>query len=226
MAHSATGRKCFIETMKTQPNRGHAKTYYGEDIAQPLLEWLNTPRRKSQRVDEMLLAFADIRAKRNEYVAVRTIRAILKDCSLRLVPWWSQPMVQSQSESPFRPGVYRYKLDRSRSVVEWDPVSPRMSRAEALAMRSLLDLSSQALLDHVRLCARQECGTWFYVHIAHQHHCSKPCQQAHVRGTQEWKERRSAYMRRRRHEEKVRMQNEIQRLKRKAGKNEDTTRHF
>ncbi len=46
--------------------------------------------------------------------------------------------------------MYRYKLDRSHSVVEWDAVSPRMSKDEADAMSALLDLSSQGLLDHVR----------------------------------------------------------------------------
>ncbi len=207
--------------MNSARSHVHAgRTYYGEDTAQPLLEWLNAPEKKSDQVEKMLLAFKDLESRTREFDAVRTIRSILRKSELRLKPFWRQPMVTSRTESSVRPGVYLRKLDRSRSVIEWDPVSSRMNVLEAGAMHKLLTLASQGLANRVRKCARRECGTWFYARFAHQECCSIRCQQSRVRSTDEWKKKRSEYMRRHRHDEKMRAQKEFEKIKskRKAGK--------
>jgi hypothetical protein len=193
--------------MKNSPSHVHARSYFGESTAQAVLEWLNTrSRRKSDHVEKMLLAFADLRSKTREFAAVRTIRSVLRESKLRLEPFWFQPLVESQTKSPFRPGVYRLKLDPSRSVIEWDPVSPRMSRAQAIALHKLLDLASQGLVDRVRQCKWQECERWFFARFSHQECCSGRCQQNRIRSTDEWKKKRKIYMQRHRRQEKGRKQ--------------------
>jgi hypothetical protein len=193
-----------------------SRTYYGEAHAQALLEWLNSRRRKSPgRIETMLAAFSDIRLRKNEFVAAKTIRSVLRESKLRLEPFWHIPFIESAEESPFRPGVYRWKLDRSHSVVEWDPVSPRMGRAEALAMRELLDLATSGALDRVRRCDNAKCGRWFYRRFLHKRFHAASCAQETFRKNPEWQVRRREYMKDLRQKKKLQEQKWSRGTKRK-----------
>lgn len=195
------------------------RTYFGEDRAQSLLVWLNSRLRKSPgRIEQMLMAFSDIRLRRNEFVATRTIRSVLQESKLRLEPFWYIPLVESQTKSPFRPGVYRLKLNRSQSVVEWDPVSTRMGRAESLAMRELLDLAAAGMLDRMRRCDNAECGRWFYRRFSTQRFHKSSCAQETFRQDPEWKAKRREYMKDLRQRKKLQERKWLRGTKRKAGR--------
>lgn len=202
-----------------RPSHAHARKYPGEAAAQALLEWLNSRTgKKVDPIERMLLAFADIAAKTNEYQAMRSIRKILRETKLRLTPFWYIPMVKSGTESRHRPGVYLWKLDRSRSVIKWDPVAPRMSRAHALAFHKLLDLASQGLAVSVRRCAWQKCRRWYFSRFDHHTCCSAQCQQRAARSTPEYKEERKAYMKKHRRREKLRVAKQRELIERERTK--------
>lgn len=196
------------------------RTYFGEDRARALLEFLNSRRRNSPgRIEKLLMAFADIEQRKNEFLAVRTIRSILSESKLRLEPFWHIPLIKSSEKSRFRPRcVYRMKLDRAHSVVEWDAVSSRMDRAESLAMRELLDLTTTGMLDRVRRCDNAECGRWFFRRFKHKRFHSDTCAQTTFRQDPEWKAQRREYMKDLRQKKKLQERKWANGINRKAGK--------
>jgi hypothetical protein len=196
------------------------RTYFGESVAQALLEWLNSNARKeSDPVEKIILANAALVEKRDQFAAAQEIRSIINSVQLRLIPTWSLPLVESPSTGRKRlkirgkatkniPGRPVSKtdlvIDRSRWALNWDPVAKGMHRAQSLALYNLFQLAEQRLLDRVRKCARPDCGQWFFARFKHQRFHSEKCQLLVFRSDEQWKEHRRDYMRRLRRDEKFR----------------------
>ncbi len=187
--------------------------YLGEAAGEALIEWLNAAsRKKCDSIEQLLRASADLAAGKNDFAAAKTIRAILRKSNLKLIPFWHVPLIErgERGEVGGRWSHGRKKLvpamvlDRTRWVVEWDPVGRHMSRAQALAIYQALQLGSQGLLPRVRECQNQKCKLWFYARFIHQRFHSERCQLEAFRSDPQWKEKRAEYMRQLRWEEKQR----------------------
>jgi hypothetical protein len=208
------------KTSKKAHSHVHARSYFGEDIAKGLLEWLNSPRKRPDLVEEFLQASMELALGVNDFAAVKKIKAVLHKADLKRIPYLHVPFVQKGERwSPGRRhSVPRLVLDRSRWDVQWDPVSKSMIRAQAVAFSSCLDLGATGLLGRIRTCKREACGQWFFAKFEHQRFHSEQCQQQTFKSSPEWKKQRAEYMKRLRHEEKLRERKWLLGTKRKAGK--------
>ena len=84
------------------------------------------------------------------------------------------------------------------------PTAPRVTVvfAEAEAVKRIVELSHDGLIDRLRKC---DCGTWFFAKFSHQKFCSDSCQKKTYKSSDEWKKYRREYMKRNRalHQQKL-----------------------
>ena len=189
-------------------------SYYGENLAAPLLEYLNTGK-KNPDIEALLAANAELIQGTNVNAAVKTIRRLLVRAKLK--PYFYVPMVQKgQRWSPaWKQNVRKMVLDNTRWVVEWEPAS-RRDLARTQAFTSCIELARQGLLQRIKPCARKGCAKRFFARFAHQQFCSSKCQRAEIRSTEEWKKSRREYMKRLRSEGKLRERHRLELSKRKG----------
>jgi hypothetical protein len=187
------------------PIQYHARDYIGDARALAILQWLNARPQKKQKADpvEQLIRVNAHEWKQGADVnaVTRKVRAILGSARLRLAPYWFVPVIHTMRlvERGGRGRIQPVPMtDFSRWGIDWDPVAKGMGRAQALALRSTLELASDGLLGKVRECKREACGIWFFAAKSHQKFHSPECQQLALRSTDEWRDRHAAVMRRRR----------------------------
>ena len=178
-----------INTPKKASIHVHARTYFAEQDAQPLVDWLNSRARK----------------KNDPVLALKgTISEMEKpDAFLDPLTEEARARLEVGYGLLFRPSltmVYRQGKRIGGWEFSWEPVN-EADRKQQLALVTLFELASQDLASRVRMCS---CGRWFWARFERQHFHSKKCQEGTYKGTPEWKAGRAAYMRRLRHLHKQR----------------------
>jgi hypothetical protein len=175
--------------------------YWGEEQAGPLLDYLNGPRRRLGKVEELLQANEAMLAGSND--AIRTIRKILERARLR--PFFELPMVESEKgtrRSPIGHGrVPKLVTDRTRWVIHWLPAR-RKNQAKELAFAAMIDLGRMGMLLRVKRCP--QCGRYYFQRMGKKAFCSYACNRKAYRSTPEWREKRRVYMRKERARERRR----------------------
>lgn len=172
------------------PSHVHAtRTYFGEFDAEPLVDWLNDPRRpKGDPVGRLLNLSRKLpEPLPDASLKIPTIVArLVRDTKLAVAPVLGEVAAQGWS-------------------VNWRLVGSMLPK-QSLAFMKLLQLGQQGVLNRVRRCARKECGRFFYARFEHNRFCKtqKPrCQQRAAHSTEEWKLKRREYMKFLRHTKKV-----------------------
>jgi hypothetical protein len=165
----------------------HARTFWGESDASPLLDWLNGKNRPHRDpVERIVLLHKELRdpvASFRRYVARSgDARDDIRKLVARTIRTWRFTIVP----------VVGNTLEGSWTA-DWRHMA-RVSPAQALAFVKALHLANQQLLDRVRRC--RECGTWFFARMIHKESCSTRCQQVYIRSSEEFKQKRREDMRR------------------------------
>lgn len=208
MEHIRTIRKRYRMILKEPMIQYHASDYVGDARVLAVIQWLKArPLNKASRdpVEKLIRLNAeewkpgaDVRA------LTRKLRAILRRSRLRLTPFWYAPVLTVMRFSKHR-GAWAPKplTDWRRWGVEWDAEAQGMGRAQALALRGVLELASDGLLGRVRKCRRVDCGEWFFAKKRNQIFHSSECQQFTLRHDKVWMAKHAADMRARRAEKKA-----------------------
>ena len=194
----------YITMQKTQSHL-HDKSYWGEMSAAPVVQWLNSKKRSTRDPVERLInlnsqqlegGLSGVQAREEIH---SFFSALVRQSKLAVAPVLSD-------------------VSTSRWNVAWRMVG-KMDPLQGLALVKLLHLADGGLLDRVRKCASEDCGSWFYQRFSHQQFHSKKCQERTFRAKPGWKERHAEQMRQLRHTKKFQMQNWLKtQQKRKGGK--------
>jgi hypothetical protein len=195
--------KRYRMTMDKATIQYHAQNYIGNPRVLAVIQWLNARprnRAKSDPVEQLIRVNADEwRAGVDINAVTKKVRSILRRSKLRLTPFWYVPVVHITRFSKRRGElVPRTITDWRRWGIEWDATAKGMGLAQSLALRSVLDLASEGLLEKVRKCDREGCGEWFYARKRHQRFHSTDCQQWTLRHDKDWMDKHAAVMRARR----------------------------
>jgi hypothetical protein len=182
--------------MKKAHSHVHARSYFGEFDAGPLVEWLNTKGRPAgDSVETLLEMNGQLPLETTEH----ELRSYLAE-TVRLSKLAVAPVLISA-----RPGEWS---------VDWKLVG-KMVPLQGLAFVKALHLADRGLIGRVRKCAAKDCGIWFYGKFEHQRFHSERCQQETFRRDPDWKQRRASYMKELRHEKKMRERRGLRPAKRK-----------
>jgi hypothetical protein len=166
-------------------NHVHARSYWGEFDAVPLMEWLNSKLRPASDPVERLLKF-------DQQLPIETTAQQLSSYLAKLV-----------RKSKLAVAPVLVSAAPGRWQVDWRLVG-HMHPSQGLALVKLLHLADRGLIDRVRKCAKKSCGRWFYAKFRHQRFHSERCQQETFKGDPNWKKQRAEYMKRLRAEQKLR----------------------
>jgi hypothetical protein len=209
-AHYGTqcSRQDVLYMTIAKPHRHvHAREYWAEFEATPLLEWLNSKGRPhDDPVEEVIrlnqqppmwVRGSEIKAREQEIISY--VGEIVRLSKLAIAP------------------VVGRVLSPKRWLVDWRLVG-KFPPMQGLAFLRVLQLAEKGALARVRRCGYVECGRWYFARFEHKDFCSTRCQQKAIRSSPEWKEKRRNYMKRLRHENKMRDQRakEFSRMKRKG----------
>jgi hypothetical protein len=165
----------------------HARTFWGEADASPLLDWLNRKNRPhGEPVERIVLMHKELRNAPVAFLRYMKrsgdVRDDIRKLVAKTVRSWRFAIVP----------VVGNTLEGSWSA-DWRH-SARVSPDHALAFVKALHLANQQLLDRVRRC--RECGKWFFARMIHKESCSTRCQQAYIRSSEDFKQKRREDMRR------------------------------
>lgn len=194
--------------------------YLGEGMAAPLIEYLNAKvgRKKPDLVQKLYRAHVELMSGANTHTLVVKIRSLLRKARLR--PYFNVPLTQKgerwshnipdadlvppERRRLMRVAVPKLVNDLDHLVYAWEPAGG--GRIQALAITSLIELCRNGFFRRVQECARPGCKQpFFYTRFGHHKFCSKECERKHHRSSEEWKAGRREYMRRLRHETKLRL---------------------
>jgi hypothetical protein len=157
------------------------RSYWGEDTASTLIDWLNrVPRLKNDPVRTLIdlqlrgPAFPDMDPRP---AIVRHVNETARRWRLALVPIAAMTPTGWDADWRHKPTNKAHPL-------------------QLLAFVKALHLASQGLLNRVRPCGSQQCEKFFFARFAHQEFCSAECQRLHLRSTPAWRKGRADYMRR------------------------------
>ncbi len=183
---------------KKRQRRVHAKSYWGEDSARPLIHWLNAALRPGRDPVEQLVRLEQERRVRDSRPQIcQLVKRTVRTWNFHLMP------IPSMTDTGWN--------------VAWRH-SAAASPSQALAFTQALHLASQNLLDRVRKCPRKACSKYFFSRFAHQMFCCAKCRREQLRSTEEWKSARREYMRRLRRDNKERERRQaLSGKKRKGG---------
>ena len=195
--------------------------YLGEEMAAPLIEYLNakTGGREPDLVEKLYRAHVRLLSGVNTHACVVKIRNLLRKARLRPyfnVPLtqkgtrWSHNVLDDSAAEQVRRGKVRFAVpkmvnDFDHLVYAWEPAGGGLR--QALAITSLVELGRNGFFRRVRECIRPSCShRFFYARFGHHKFCSKECERKHHRSSEEWKAGRRQYMKRLRHEARLRLQ--------------------
>jgi hypothetical protein len=195
--------------------------YLGEEMAAPLIEYLNAKvgGKKPDLVQKLFRAHVELMSGVNTHTWVVKIRNLLRKARLR--PYFDVPLAQKgvrwshnvrdDALVPLaRRGLARVAVpkmvnDLDHLVYAWEPAGGGLK--QALAITSLVELGRNGFFRRVRECARPGCvQPFFFSRFAHHAFCSKECERKHHRSSEEWKAGRREYMKRLRHQTKLRLE--------------------
>ena len=190
------------------------RTYLGEPTAKRLLKRLNAqPRKKSAYRIERLLEAALEMSKR---MVAAVESAKVKRLERSRLPGLAKGAFAMEmcreinsilGEYRLKPVLFPQEQDRwaiDRWSIVWDSARKGINTQDALDLQDFLDLAREGLLPRLKRCANPKCRRWFYARFAHQRFDSERCQQETFRSDPGWKQKRCDYMKRLRHEEKLR----------------------
>jgi hypothetical protein len=176
LAHNQAMRRA-INTPQKALSHVHARSYWGEMDASPLIAWLNSKRRPAGDPVEKLI---EMNGSLLIDVTPEDIRSYLE----RLV------RVTKLAVAPAVAGI-----DPGRWEVDWRMVGS-MDPDQGLALVKLLHLADKGLIDRIRKCRKKSCSRWFYAKFEHQRFHSERCQQETFKADLSWKKKRREYMKR------------------------------
>jgi hypothetical protein len=184
------------------------REYAGEQLANTLLNWLNSRKRTvdHQRIVRLLMNLAVLRRAFGEDETARIWNA--GNSKLRGLTWsvrGSSAMMGREFNRALRgarrelsrhrmwPDIYDI-TDRanSRARTKVDFIWNAGNSAASEAVLQIVLLGQEGLLWRVRQCLA--CERWFYARFSHQHYCGTRCQQGHYKRSPEWREHRRKYM--------------------------------
>jgi hypothetical protein len=180
----------------------HVRDYFGDARGLAVVQWLNArPSQKAKQdpVEQLIELNRKWKAGADVTAMTRKIRAILRRSELRLAPFFYTAIIPAMRFLKHRGRlVPRPMIDWRRWRIEWDATAKGMGQAQALALRSVLELAGVGLLGRVRKCKRTDCGQWFFGRKQSQVFHSVACQQYALRHQKEFMQRHAAVMRERR----------------------------
>jgi len=188
----------FMSKIYTQ--RKVSRSYWGEETAAVLLDWLNRPNRPRndpvQRLVDMQIK-TDPSNPDPRWKMVAFVNRTVRQWNLHLVP------VASVAPDGWT-ADWRHNPTRNAHPLQ------------LLAFVKALHLAEQRVFGRVRKCARPGCSKYYFARFVHQDFCSGKCQRLDLRSTQEWRAKRAEYMRRLRHDAKQRVIRGLESTKRKV----------
>jgi hypothetical protein len=182
------------------------RKYPGEQLSEPLLDWLNRRKRTAdhRRIERLLRNLFILRQGHGEGDWSNSWGA--RHPRLRGLTW---PVVPSMMGKELRRVLRaaRKELARHRMWPDVESVSDPVSRSAgskvdfiwntsrkpaADAVLQIVLLGREGLLWRVRQCPG--CQRWFFARFSHQNYCGMRCQQGHYKRSPEWREHRRKYM--------------------------------
>lgn len=184
------------------------REYAGEQLAHPLLKWLNSRKHSAdhKRIERLLSNLAVLRRSFGEDAP--DSQWGVRDAKLRGLTWpvkGTAAIMGREFNRALR--AVRKELSRHRMWPDvygiTDPAKPRAgSKVDFIwntsnnpaseAVLQIFLLGGEGLLSRVRRCP--PCGRWFYARFSHQNYCGPRCQQGHYKRSLEWREHRRKYM--------------------------------
>ena len=200
------------------------RQYAGQEDAQPVIGWLNknAASQAGQRIAALVRDLASLSRyrqvrrppTRQDFTWLETKYPELRKLNLRDYadrPWpkaWAGQGYDLATLKRARGRLLRYTFHpylvnpwvrgeaRDSLLVVWRP-SRRLSKAgeqEAAVISLLVGLVEDRLIDKIRECS---CGTWFFPKKSESDVCSRECYRKKYSSTEEFKEARRKYMKKR-----------------------------
>jgi hypothetical protein len=173
---------------KKRNSRVHV--FYGQDVAGPLVAWLNAGGDKLQGVAPLL----EIAERHRQAEARGTRPAALL---MRLLQGKANAVLQDYRYAPVIDTM------NDKWEIEWMGIGGQGGEAGFVLL--LLDLAERGLIHSIRRCAKGDCRRWFFAHYDHQRFDADKCRIAVLASDPARKEERKAYMRELRRKRKVLM---------------------
>jgi hypothetical protein len=151
-------------------------TYSGEEIARPLIHWLNAGGDKLPGVVE-LLQIAD----RHHKTENPKLKKLLKDKANAILADYRFTAVIDEMN-----GLWK---------IEWHDFGRGGVGAQATFILLLFDLAKQGLWQTVQRCEKPDCQKWFFKRFMHQRFCSDECRIAVLQNDPARREQRAEKMR-------------------------------
>lgn len=177
----------------------HAKKYFGEFDAMPVVRWLNSKQRPAGDVVEKLIQW-------NRELPIRGTVGSLSPVKERKVQRYLATIVR-ETKFAVAPVLASAKRDEWR--IDWKPVG-NMDHEQYLALWKLLYLAEKGKIGSLRPCAKETCRCpdtgrpwWFYVRFKHQRFHSEQCQQETFKSRPSWKKKRAKDMKKYRRDKKA-----------------------
>ena len=176
-------------------------SFFGEDTAKPLLDWLNDSAVEKEKKEPLTtflewnrgLRFLKPTKLTVDHVdfAYRTT-SVLNSTTFRPI---LEPKTEWRSGRKYWSGGWR---------LAWYRLPGFGQNAANQAFFALTELADLDVLTRIRKCALRGCGQWFFARFNHQLHHQAKCAQAVYRADPAWKTKRAEYMKGLRRKEKKR----------------------
>lgn len=156
------------------------RSYYGEETAELLVDWLNSRAgKRPESVARLVQLNADFTRPMRAFEARQKI-----DYELH----------RTVAKSGLAKAPVLVDANAQRWTVDWKLVGT-MVPTQAMALFRLLDLAEQGLLSRVRRCANPKCRKWFFAKFPHALSHTAKCRDAAAKADVGRRERRRAYER-------------------------------
>lgn len=217
----------YDSTMSTLRNK---PTYFGEDIAQPLIEFMNQHPNHCQRErshsrsrmpDGRTILIVNYTPEPGTGTVERLVSLIHEFEECRDGRRKEGILRDIDSEVRGQGDDFRLKAEAGDVGVtfRWDPRGGSLSPEDNLhaeAVQAIVELSKDALVSMVRRCANPKCGTWFFRRRQHQEYCSRRCLVRFLRTTPAYRAKQAKLMKQYRRNAKKRERERL--LKQKQSK--------
>jgi hypothetical protein len=172
-----------------QKDNSRVHTYYGEEVARPLVAWLNKGGDQLHGIAGLLEIAgrhrqAEARGTRPARLLMRLLQAKANGI---LADYRFAPVIDSMND---------------RWEIQWVGIGGQGGEAQFVLL--LLELAERGLIHSLRRCAKEDCKRWFFAHYDHQRFDSDQCRIAVLQGDPARQEARKAYMRELRRLKKLR----------------------
>jgi len=192
-----------VKSMSPKKTKSHGHAYYGEDLARPLVAWLNGGGDRLPGVSGLLEIagrYHEAQARKSKPAAL--LMELLKTKATGILTGYQfTPVVDSMND---------------RWHIEWMAIADHAG--EAPFVLRLLDLAEIGKIHSIRRCAREDCRRWFFARYDHQRFHSSECQIGALQADPIRKTRRAAHMRQLRQDRKLMLQKRKQLFLQRRGR--------